>query len=344
MAGTDDQNLGEWHARPVAHDGETVDVTRLAVPEANGAGHGPVRPGPDHGPGPGPDPDPWSGPEPRSGRDPRSGPEPRSGRDPRSGLALGAGPASEVGPAPQPADRDSFWRGLLLGLVPLALLLAGVAGYIVADRGESTTEAVSRPVDTTPVATTPPASEALPTSAGGPGGAVEPSISGPVEASGVVTRELIELDGTVPAAVARTWSTEIAALADALDHPLVDRTVAAADAQSGELLLTYPGAVIYTENSPDGFDGSPHEMFDAVAEAIVGGTFDLTVVAYADPGRPEDAHLALFRAEHVHEHLLELDVDPGRLAVEVRRPEEAAGDGGSGPVDRRADLEFHFQS
>ncbi|MEL6983878.1 MAG: hypothetical protein AAFO29_15740, partial [Actinomycetota bacterium] len=224
--------------------------------------------------------------------------------------------------------------------------------------GESTATTVTTP-STLPVQTQPP-----PTSTGPEGEANEtagsvgddaatpttsttPSES--VVATGMVTDGAIEVGGILPDDLRTQWVGELADLATVLGYRLDDRTVIAAGANAGpqeanELLVRFPGAIVFRPDSPQSFDGEAQPIFEAVAGVLNRGSADLNIVCYADPSDPEAALLALERAEHVHEHLLELGVDPGRLAVEARSPVDApivAAEGS--PIERRADLEFSFQ-
>ena len=85
-------------------------------------------------------------------------------------------------------------------------------------------------------------------------------------------------------------------------------------------------------------------LFEAVAGVLNRGTAQLLIVAYGDPTDPDDGILALSRAGHVREHLLELGVDPTRLVVESRPPLEATAGTDPALVERRTDLEFAYRS
>ncbi len=255
-------------------------------------------------------------------------------------------------------DR-SFWLGVLVGLVPLVLLIAGYAGYRLttgSDSGEDGTAiaavdpvassgaepagaATSLPVQTAP-APTPPPSTVSPTTALD---ATVPTV--PIVATGVVTDGSIEVRGVLPDAVRAQWVGELADLAAVLGYRLDDRTEAArADGPAAsELLVRFPGAVVFQPDSSRGFDGEAQPIFEAIAGVLNRGSADLTVAAYAGPADPDGEALALGRAEHVDEHLTELGVEATRLTLEVRTPEEApivAADGS--PIERRVDLEFRF--
>ncbi len=267
-------------------------------------------------------------------------------------------PARWATPLGDRVDR-SFWLGVLVGLVPLVLLIAGYAGYRlttgdgsgedgtavaavdpVASPGvEPAADEGSLPVQTAPAPTT----TAPPTTA--PAEATLPTV--PIVASGVVTDGSIEVRGVLPDAVRAQWVGELADLAAVLGYRLDDRTEAAeADgpAAASELLVRFPGAIVFQPDSAQGFDGEAQPIFEAIAGVLNRGSADLTVAAYTGPGDPDGEALALDRAEHVDEHLTRLGVEARRLTLEVRTPDEApivAADGS--PIERRVDLEFRFR-
>jgi len=271
------------------------------------------------------------------------------------------GSGRRAGSGPDRVDR-TFWLGVLVGLVPLVLLIAGYAGYrLTAGDGsgedrtaiaavdpvgspvaETQTGETSLPVQTAPAPSTAP-STTLPSTT-----ALEATLPTiPIVASGVVTDGSIEVRGVLPDEVRTQWVGELADLAAVLGYRLDDRTEAAgADgpAAASELLVRFPGAVVFEPGSSQGFDGEAQQIFEAIAGVLNRGSADLTVAAYAKPADSEGEALALGRAEHVDDHLAELGVEPQRLAVEVRTPDEApivAADGS--PIERRVDLEFRFQ-
>ncbi len=263
------------------------------------------------------------------------------------------------GPGPDPLDR-SFWLGVLVGLVPLVLLIAGYAGYRLTTGGDadddgaataavdpatsplagSDTDAADLPVQTapsTPRPTTPTSTTALE--------ATLPTV--PIVASGVVTDGSIEVRGVLPDEVRTRWVGELADLAAVLGYRLDDRTEAAeanGAVAASELLVRFPGAVVFQPGSSQGFDGEAQTVFEAIAGVLNRGSADLAIAAYADPADPDGGALALGRAEHVEEHLAELGVEPRRLSFDVRTPNDApiiATDGS--PIERRVDLEFRFR-
>lgn len=245
---------------------------------------------------------------------------------------------------PSRRSRGGFWVGLVLGLVPLALLAAGLLGYLLRNDSSTTSEDVdgaaiessATPTTSAALAGASPTTETL---------EVQTSVAGPTVATGRIVGGAIEVDGTVPEGPGQTWLMEMSTLAAGLGVRLVDRTDVLDGATAGEMTISYPGAVVYQAGSPEEFEGQPHELFDGLARALQLGSARLTLAAFAEPSRPEDAHLALFRAEHVHEHLVALGVDPSRLAVEIRPLVDAAvGTGADQPVERRVDLEFRYGS
>jgi outer membrane protein OmpA-like peptidoglycan-associated protein len=165
----------------------------------------------------------------------------------------------------------------------------------------------------------------------------------------MVTDGAIEVCGILPDDLRTQWIAELADLAAVLGYRLDDRTEIAAGAAAGpqeanELLVRFPGAIVFRPDSPQSFDGAAQPIFEAVAGVLNRGTADLNIVGYADPTDPDAVLLALARAEHVHEHLVDLSVDGERLTVEARPPAEApivAAEGS--PIERRADLEFRFR-
>lgn len=262
-----------------------------------------------------------------------------------------------------------FWLGVLVGLVPLLLVVGGyllvqlfddddaddAGATLTADAGQGSATTVipsrSLPVETQPTPTSEanagagasPTAEASST----PTAPTTPSES--VVATGVVTDGAIEVSGILPDDLRTQWIAELADLASVLGYRLDDRTELAAGANAGpqeanELLVRFPGAVVFRPDSPQSFDGEAQPIFEAVAGVLNRGSANLTIVGYAEPSDPDAALLALARAEHVHGHLLDLGVAGDRLAVEARPPVEApivAAEDAS--IVRRADLEFRFR-
>lgn len=301
---------------------------------------------------------------------------PATARTPnREPLPMPPSDGDDVGddrPGPDRVDR-SFWLGVLVGLVPLVLLIAGYAGYRLTTGGESDEEGTAiAAVDTAgsplagpadgeadlPVQTAPAPSSASPSTASASAAsssAESPSTTAleatlptvPIVASGVVTDGSIEVRGVFPDEVRIQWVGELADLAAVLGYRLDDRTEAAdpdGPAVASELLVRFPGAVVFQPGSSQGFDSEAQPIFEAIAGVLNRGSADLTIAAYAEPADAAGETLAAARAEHVDEHLAELGVELRRLSIEVRTPNEApivAADGS--PIERRVDLEFRFR-
>lgn len=267
------------------------------------------------------------------------------------------------------AGREpSFWLAVAVGLLPLVAVVSGIIGYLLGSRGGDDGDTALAADSIQAAGETAGASAAT---AAGPEASAEPAESGgstvpaeglPVEttaapssalsvapqrlvASGLVANGTIELAGALPSSRQAQWSSEIADLATVLDLRLVDGTEVAELAGGGaELTLRFPEAVVYAPDSPTTFEGDPDPFFEAVAGVLNRGTAQLVIVAYGDPTDPDDGILALSRAGHVREHLLELGVDPTRLVVESRPPLEATAGTDPALVERRADLEFSYRS
>lgn len=264
------------------------------------------------------------------------------------------GPDDRTSPGDSGKDSDrSFWLGVVVGLVPVLLLVIGFIGYRLTRDGDGSTggetAATATSGSATPTSLT-VSTEALPSSSTTSMPATTPTPTVPPEpvvADGVVTDGAIEVTGVLPAEDGAAWIGELADLAAVLGYRLDDRTEPPSDTgppPASELVVRFPGAVVFRPDSPQSFDGNAQPVFEAIAGVLNRGSADLNVVAYADPGEPDIGILALSRAEHVHEHLVELGVDPDRLTVEARPPVDApivAADGS--PIDRRADLEFRFR-
>ncbi len=269
---------------------------------------------------------------------------------------------SRLVPAPPDAEREwplgrppVFWLGVLVGLLPLVALVFGLIGYVIGRSGDDTvavdtqaTAAASTPAGADAGATTDPTSATVPAAtATATDAAASPSPPGPEQlvASGLISDDTIELAGALPPQRQSQWSGEVRDLAAVLGLRLVDGTeVAEPGAGTAELTVRFPGAVVFTPESDVEFDGDADPVLGAVAGVLNRGTARLTIVAYADPSDPGAAILALSRAGHVHEQLVELGVEADRLAVESRPPAEAPIGVAGDVLDRRADVEFRFRS
>lgn len=250
-----------------------------------------------------------------------------------------------------------FWLGVLVGLVPLVILVAGLLGSRLTSDDTSSEEgsaiaavdAVASPASEPTTPTTPTTDLTVrtapaPTTTAPSSTALEATL--PLVADGVVTDGAIEVRGVLVDQHRTRWVGELADLAAVMGYRLDDRTegVGGGSVAATELLVRFPGAVVFQPDSPRSFDGAVQPVFEAIAGVLNRGSADLHIVAYAEPGDADRATLAQARAEHVGEHLAELGVQRGRLTVEVRGAEEApivAADGS--PIERRVDLEFRFR-
>jgi len=259
---------------------------------------------------------------------------------------------SEPGPS-------RFWVGLAVGLMPLLIGVAALAGYLVASRDGDPTLAGGTPAPdrsaadglaSGTVAGQEGASTTLTVTAGGAsgggdvGGGASYRSTNPVdiEPSAEVIGGSLTLVGTFPPGPASAYSVELTELAQVLGVELIDESTTVDGApRPAAVPVFYPAAVTFAEGSERLFENDPQRLFEAVAGYLNRGTAELTIVAYADPSDPPAARLALSRAEHVHEHLIELGVDPARLAIDTRDELDAPrGPGIAGPADGRTDLEF----
>lgn len=271
---------------------------------------------------------------------------------------------------PEDGGDQRFWLGVAVGLVPLLLVVGGYllvqlldgeeadadGATLTTDAGQATagtaTPSTDIPVETraTPTPSSVASADAVtPATVEGSNPTAPTAPSPSVVATGMVTDGAIEVSGILPDDLRTQWIAELADLAAVLGYRLDDRTEIAAGAAAGpqeanELLVRFPGAVVFRPDSPQSFDGEAQPIFEAVAGVLNRGTAELNIVGYADPTDPDAALLALARAEHVHEHLVDLGVGGERLTIEARPPAEApivAAEGSS--IERRADLEFRFR-
>jgi outer membrane protein OmpA-like peptidoglycan-associated protein len=259
--------------------------------------------------------------------------------------------------------RSRFWVGLAVGLMPLLIGVAALGGYLVASRDGGSTLAgrtatpdpsASDGLASGTVAGQEGSATTLTVTAGGAssgggvaGGASDPSTtSADGEPSAEVIGGSLTLVGTFPPGTASAYSAELTELAQVLGVELIDESTTVGGAPTpAAVRVSYPAAVTFTEGSERLFENDPHRLFEAVAGYLNRGTAELTIVAYADPSDLPTARLALARAEHVHEHLIELGVEPARLAIETRDELDAPrGPGIAGPADDRTDLEFVLPS
>jgi hypothetical protein len=167
-----------------------------------------------------------------------------------------------------------------------------------------------------------------------------------VEPSGQVVGDTLHLAGHLPPPAAAAVEAELGELADLLDLHFVDDAVVIDEVPAPPFLpVAYPAAATFVDESDESFDSDPGLLFEVVAGYLNRGTAQLTIVAYADPSDPPTAHLALSRAEHVHQQLIELGVDPSRLAVETGDLLDAPlGQGIDDPPQQRIDLLFRLPS